>query len=53
MDAVLKSAGDDTITGALRLGARRAREASAFKGGTPTIGQPPLLKIRQEQLYAS
>ena len=42
--------GDDTITGAPRLGAKRAREACAFKGGgTRTTGQPPRLQIRQEQ----
>ena len=32
-DAMLKLAGDDTITGAPRSGARRAGEACAFKGG--------------------
>ena len=47
---MLKLAGDDTITGAPRLGARRAREVCAFKGGTRTIGQPPRLQIRQRRV---
>ena len=49
MVAMLKSANGDTMTGALGLGARKAREASAFKGETWTIGQPTLLHIKQGQ----